>query len=325
MGFSVPDIPFVEGDGRAPVDLRCFSELAARSGMRSKRGVHGLVDRDIDCCQHLLEHSTGGHAVAKDRAADVIVHADHVQVSECFEQHGPIPLGIDTAGAAGDELDGRIDPLHLDRCLPEPPGVLLGRHLPVLPVTVNLVSESEDFDIVRSLTPVGPAQVGVTGRGRAVEILDQVGGIVRRFDMSIDDHVQFGTKLLTVIIRFRNPESRRLRGAGHPEQLGPWPLCHRSDEFLPLEVGGAAAARVPDMRDLQFLQCLEHVSTYTILARPRAARFEYAVVDAAAAEFEKLSEQRPLDRAKDVASEDDYLCRFILIIHRMCFSSRRIC
>lgn len=79
------------------------------------------------------------------------------------------------------------------------------------------------------------------------------------------------------------------------------------------------------MRDLQFLQRLEHVSAYTILTRPRAARFEYAVVDAAAAEFEKLSEQRPLDRAKDVASEDDYLCRFILIIHCICFSGRSIC
>ena len=281
----VPDVPFVEGE------VNPLGRAASGGG-----GIAEGADF-LDEGVHLVGsgEEAGGVAVA---VAEVGVDGEVVDVVEGVVEDGRLP-GAEArhaamAGAADDQLDGRIDPLHQLGGLGGDSAVLLGGLVAHLPGAVHLVAEAPEFHAVRLLKAVSPPQIAPGGAAGMVAVLDQVAGGIRPAGAEIDRQHRLGLGGAAPGDELVGAE---LVGLGRlPGEIeAARPLLARPDAVFPVVTGDEVAAGIAHHRHVQLGKESEDIVAEAVGVGGRMAGLIDAFVDAAAKVFGKAAKETGID------------------------------
>ena len=246
----------------------------------------GVADRDDFPDEIIQVHAAGQEAGGVvGGVAVVAVEGDVVHVLVALVEHGVFPVAVSRhvvgGAAAGDQLDGGVDPLHDLGGLVGYAAVLVGSLVADLPGTVHLVAQTPELDPQRVLRAVFDPQVGPVAAALVVGVLDDVAGRVRAAGAEVHRVHDGGVRRLRPVAELMQANLVGL--GGEPGQVQALrPLVPRADGILPVEAGDEVAAGIADDRNAELPDHFNDVAAEAVLIRGGMGGLIDAAVDRAA-------------------------------------------
>ncbi len=201
-------------------------------------------------------------------------------------EHRGVPF---RRGAAGNQVDGRIRPLHQLAGFQGDLGVILGVFVAGLPDPVNLVAQAPIFDAVRLRVAVLAPQVGVVRVPGAVAVFHPVGGLLDAARAQVHADVRLRADAAAVFEELVGAEAIGLFGvpgrveAARAAVLGPHAV-------LPVIGGDEIAAGPAQDGQAQALHRAQHVLAEALGIGERRAFLVNAAVNAAPQVLDEAAE-----------------------------------
>gem|GEM_PF-2291252 len=213
----------------------------------------GLVTDGADLPDAVLHLKTSGEKAGNivRLIGVILMQGNIVNMGIAVRQNGFLPCAEGRHGpigaSAGYQLDGGIEPLHHFCGLAGDPAVFLRGFRTDLPGTVHLVAQAPELDAVGGGASVFPPQIGIIGAVCAVDVFQEIQGVLRCAGPEI--HAEHGTDIQALA------PLQKLIGADlvwldrKPSQLRPnRTLRFRADPVTPAITGQKISAGIADMR-----------------------------------------------------------------------------
>ena len=160
-----------------------------------------------------------------------------------------------------------------------------------LPGAVHLVAEAPELDVEGLGAAVRLAQVAPVAAGRAVDVFEEVAGLIEaaRAEVDGEHHLGVDGRRTSRRIRARRPALLSEVCQARSRRVGRWSL--RADAVFPVVGRDEVAAGIADHRDIEVLDQLGDVAAHAVLVGGRVAGLVDAGVDGAA----EMLEEGPIE------------------------------
>jgi len=291
-----PDVPLIERK-HDPL-LRFFAradEIAARDDpvdeVGHRFGLGEIARRRVAAVAEIV--------MDREVADEIVGVVENLALPLSERRHSGV------GGAADDEFDRGVGPLHhlggFERGAP----VLVGGAVAGLPRAVHLVAETPDFDAVWLFGAVSAALVGECGSAGEVAVFDELLRLGRAAGAEVHGHHRGGVGFATPFHEFVGSEEVRFER--FPREVEPGgALFARADAVFPVVPRDEVAAGIARERHIEFADELDHIPAEAVLIGGGVSGLVDSLVDGAAEVLHKTAVNAVVDLVHEIVAIHDH-------------------